>query len=67
MKVPFGRYRGTPLEDIPDDYLTWLLTIELRPFSELLSSARRVRVVSMMTMVTITTLTSLSGTLRDPR
>lgn len=28
--IPFGRYRGCPLEDLPDDYLQWLLTIELR-------------------------------------
>lgn len=24
--VPFGRYRGSLLEDVPDDYLMWLAT-----------------------------------------
>jgi uncharacterized protein (DUF3820 family) len=24
--VPFGKCRGTPLSDVPDDYLMWLAT-----------------------------------------
>jgi len=30
MKVPFGKYRGIELGEVPDDYLLWLLTIKLR-------------------------------------
>jgi Putative quorum-sensing-regulated virulence factor len=29
MRMPFGKYRGERLEDIPLGYLEWLLTIEL--------------------------------------
>lgn len=29
--MPFGRYRGTPLRDLPDGYLGWLASIALRP------------------------------------
>lgn len=30
--MPFGRYRGTPLEDLPDSYVDWLLAeANLRP------------------------------------
>ena len=25
--MPFGRYRGAPLEQIPDDYLEWLVAL----------------------------------------
>lgn len=25
--LPFGKYRGTPLEDVPDEYLLWLGTL----------------------------------------
>jgi putative quorum-sensing-regulated virulence factor len=32
MRVPFGKFKGWDLTDIPDDYLLWLTTIELRPF-----------------------------------
>jgi hypothetical protein len=28
--MPFGKYAGWEFEEIPADYLTWLLTIELR-------------------------------------
>ena len=27
--MPFGKYRGHQIADLPDDYLTWLQTIEL--------------------------------------
>ena len=30
MKMPFGKYRGELLEDLPFTYLDWLLTLELR-------------------------------------
>lgn len=31
MKMPFGKYKGGDLEDIPDDYLLWVLdNCELR-------------------------------------
>jgi Putative quorum-sensing-regulated virulence factor len=30
MTMPFGRYRGWRVDDLPDDYLNWLLTIDLR-------------------------------------
>lgn len=31
MKMPFGKYRGVLLADLPDDYLAWLFTkLELR-------------------------------------
>ena len=30
MKIPFGKFQGYPLEDLPDDYFEWLQTIELR-------------------------------------
>jgi hypothetical protein len=30
MKMPFGKYRGIPIEDLPDDYLDSLSTIDLR-------------------------------------
>lgn len=29
--MPFGRYRGVPIADLPHDYLLWLTTISLRP------------------------------------
>ena len=27
MRVPFGKYRGHPLDDLPNDYLEWLAEI----------------------------------------
>ncbi len=29
--MPFGRFGGQPIRAIPDDYLRWLLTINLQP------------------------------------
>ena len=29
MTMPFGKYKGQPLCDLPQDYLDWLTTIEL--------------------------------------
>jgi hypothetical protein len=29
-RMPFGKHHGIPLAELPDDYLSWLLTIELR-------------------------------------
>ena len=29
-RIMFGRYKGTYVEDLPDDYLDWLATIDLR-------------------------------------
>jgi hypothetical protein len=26
MLMPFGKYKGEPIEDIPDNYLQWLIT-----------------------------------------
>ena len=32
MVIPFGKYRGQPLEDVPTDYLEWCLReMDLRP------------------------------------
>lgn len=30
MRMPFGAHKGQPLHLLPDDYLEWLLSIELR-------------------------------------
>jgi hypothetical protein len=30
MKMPFGRWRGFELEDLPPEYLNWLLRRDLR-------------------------------------
>ncbi len=32
MEMPFGKHRGTPLSEIPTDYLRWLVSIDLRPW-----------------------------------
>jgi hypothetical protein len=29
--MPFGRYKGCLLTVLPDDYLLWLMTIDVRP------------------------------------
>ncbi len=31
MLMPFGKYRGQPLSELPGPYFEWLLTIDLRP------------------------------------
>jgi len=28
MKLPFDRYKGVPLEDLPSDYFNWLLSLD---------------------------------------
>ena len=28
MKMPFGKYRGFPVQDLPDDYLDWLHSLD---------------------------------------
>jgi hypothetical protein len=30
VRMPFGRHKGLSLDELPDDYLDWLCTIELR-------------------------------------
>ena len=30
VRMTFGKYRGYEIDDLPDDYLIWLTTIELR-------------------------------------
>ncbi len=30
MRIPFGKHKGFSLCDLPEDYLNWLLTIEIR-------------------------------------
>ncbi len=30
MTMPFGKFRGFEMADLPDDYLDWLITIDLR-------------------------------------
>jgi exodeoxyribonuclease X len=32
MTMPFGKHKGEPVEDLPSDYIEWLLAeCELRP------------------------------------
>jgi hypothetical protein len=31
MTMPFGKYAGQDIADLPTDYLSWLLSIDLRP------------------------------------
>jgi len=30
MKIPFGRWRNFEIEDVPQEYLQWLLRIDVR-------------------------------------
>ena len=30
MRMPFGKHKGTPVKELPGDYLKWLSTIDLR-------------------------------------
>ena len=30
MNLPFGKYKGTPLHQLPADYFAWLCSLELR-------------------------------------
>ena len=32
MTMPFGKYQGIPIQDVPTGYLDWLTTIDLRPW-----------------------------------
>src|SRR5690606_22478203 len=43
ITMPFGKHRGQPINRVPDDYLEWLLTIELKPWlrSEVSTELRR--------------------------
>lgn len=36
MRMPFGKFKGMTLDELPDDYLDWLLT---RDLSEILTEA----------------------------
>ena len=29
--MPFGKYQGIPLKDVPDDYLLWLYNQDIHP------------------------------------
>lgn len=44
--MPFGKFKGTPLEALDDGHIGWLLSIELREplFSAVLREARRRRI-----------------------
>jgi uncharacterized protein (DUF3820 family) len=42
--LPFGKYQGVPLDDLPDSYLSWLGTIELRaPLDRLVEEVAEAR------------------------
>jgi hypothetical protein len=42
--MPFGRHRGTKISDLPDHYIEWLLSIELRePLRSAVSNEYRQR------------------------
>jgi hypothetical protein len=30
MKIPFGRWRNFEIEDVPQEYLQWLLRVDVR-------------------------------------
>jgi hypothetical protein len=32
VRMPFGKFVGVEVCDLPDNYLEWLLTIELKPY-----------------------------------
>lgn len=44
MTMPFGKYRGWRLADLPSDYVVWLLGLELRePLRSAVEAERRRR------------------------
>lgn len=44
MRMPFGRYKGAALADLPDDYLAWLTGLDLRePLKTGVATERRRR------------------------
>jgi hypothetical protein len=48
MLMPFGKYKGQPLTALPDDYLEWLRTRELRdPLKQELEAEWQSRTVAL--------------------
>jgi hypothetical protein len=48
FRMPFGKHKGTPVRDLPGDYLKWLSTIELRdPLASEVKKAMSWRPVSV--------------------
>jgi hypothetical protein len=48
FRMPFGKHKGTPVKDLPGDYLKWLSTIELRdPLASEVKKAMSWRPVSL--------------------
>jgi hypothetical protein len=63
FRMPFGKHKGTPVRDLPGDYLKWLSTIELRdPLASEVKKALSWRPVSV---VTANTTPSARSTLVD--
>lgn len=31
MQMPFGKYKGALISEVPEDYLRWLVTCDLKP------------------------------------
>jgi hypothetical protein len=47
QRMPFGRHKGTPVKELPGDYLRWLGTIELRsPLREVVMAVLSWKAVS---------------------
>ena len=44
MNMPFGKHRGTPLEELPGGYLRWLAGLDLHtPLRDAVDAERRRR------------------------